>query len=324
MGESFPPPLANLSIFNNTNYNYEDDTLTMNTADSRYLKLTGGIVSGSVTFTSGLTSNGNVNVNNFLSANNTVIINSNTTPKIKFIGSAGSYGYLDFGDETNANMAGIFASNISNALNLDYRNLSSGLLIKKSGTTQMCVATTGNVGVGTTEPIAKLQVYGQLNADFGVSASAWQSPTFLAQGAYLGWNKSSGSAETNLVTVCPNGYSGSAGIEFGNYVSSTNTYTSIGSIKPSGLTVAGKGPMKYDYGIVTTSSSSGTTNFAVTFSSNPAVVCTIINGTTGKIFVVNVSSITTSSFSWIKMYQQGGSTFNATTELFSWIAMGAG
>jgi hypothetical protein len=48
----------------------------------------------------------------------------------------------------------------------------------------------------------------------------------------------------------------------------------------------------------------------------------MINLVTGRIFVVNVGSVSSSGFSWIKMYQQGGTTFNSGSEDWMWLAVG--
>jgi hypothetical protein len=51
----YPPPTNDLPIFNPSEFESSSSTLTISTADSRYLKLTGGTESGLVTFASGLT-----------------------------------------------------------------------------------------------------------------------------------------------------------------------------------------------------------------------------------------------------------------------------
>ena len=50
-----PPPIAFLPIYNNQEFNYSSSGLTVSNGDKRYLKLTGGILSGL------LTANGNIN-----------------------------------------------------------------------------------------------------------------------------------------------------------------------------------------------------------------------------------------------------------------------
>jgi len=79
--------------------------------------------------------------------------------------------------------------------------------------------------------------------------------------------------------------------------------------------------MQYGF-VVGTGSSSGSVIFPEAFSSAPIVVSQMVNQTTGRIYVVNVGSVSSTGFSWIKLYQQGGSTFNSGTEDWMWIAVG--
>ena len=58
----YPPPIQNVPIFNSQEFSYASSGLTVSTADSRYLKLTGGIESGLVTFNAGLNSVGKLSV----------------------------------------------------------------------------------------------------------------------------------------------------------------------------------------------------------------------------------------------------------------------
>ena len=54
MGSVYPPPIAILPIFNSQEFNYSSSSLSISTADKRYLKLAGGIETGLVTFNGGL------------------------------------------------------------------------------------------------------------------------------------------------------------------------------------------------------------------------------------------------------------------------------
>lgn len=58
----YPPPSQFLPTFNQNEFNYASSSLTYTEADARYLKLTGGIESGLVTFNAGLTSSSSINV----------------------------------------------------------------------------------------------------------------------------------------------------------------------------------------------------------------------------------------------------------------------
>lgn len=53
---SYPPPINILTIFNQNEFDYSSSALTIANADLRYLRLTGGIESGLVTFNAGLSS----------------------------------------------------------------------------------------------------------------------------------------------------------------------------------------------------------------------------------------------------------------------------
>jgi len=80
---------------------------------------------------------------------------------------------------------------------------------------------------------------------------------------------------------------------------------------------------RMQYGYVAGSGSSGSVTFSEAFSSAPIVVSQMINLITGICFVINVGSVTSTGFSFIKMYQQGGTTFNFGTEDWMWVANGA-
>ena len=54
MGSVYPPPIATLLIFNWQEFNYSSSSLSISTADKRYLKIAGGIETGLVTFNGGL------------------------------------------------------------------------------------------------------------------------------------------------------------------------------------------------------------------------------------------------------------------------------
>lgn len=64
----YPPPENDAPIFNPSTYIASQTQLNISTADARYLKLSGGVESGLVTFSSGLTSVGSVNVTNSTSS----------------------------------------------------------------------------------------------------------------------------------------------------------------------------------------------------------------------------------------------------------------
>lgn len=54
---SFTPPIYKSDIFDSGLFNTGDDTLTLDSADTRYLKLSGGTVKGATSFLGGLNAN---------------------------------------------------------------------------------------------------------------------------------------------------------------------------------------------------------------------------------------------------------------------------
>lgn len=71
---NYDPPTINSNIFNDSYFTSIDGALTIQTADLRYLKLTGGVVRGDTTFSSNLNVTNALNVSTSIS---TPIINSN-------------------------------------------------------------------------------------------------------------------------------------------------------------------------------------------------------------------------------------------------------
>jgi hypothetical protein len=70
-------------------------------------------------------------------------------------------------------------------------------------------------------------------------------------------------------------------------------------------------------------SHTGTVTFPVAFDSTPRVIVSIRNPNTANVYHVEVTSISASSFDFIKRYQvagTGGAWLNATSETFDWIA----
>ena len=67
---SYPPPNSNYSLYNSANFTYATDSITLETADSRYLKLIGGVELGSVSFSAGLTSVGPISISDTTQSTN--------------------------------------------------------------------------------------------------------------------------------------------------------------------------------------------------------------------------------------------------------------
>lgn len=201
----------------------------------------------------------------------------------------------------------------------------------------------GRVGIGTDNPTFPLDVMGDINSSGNLRiegsavASTLQAVTgipdsrVLTQGVYTSWN-SVGTGAVDFVNKFGSG--GDASFNF--YTSSGNGSpfstgkTLVGAITPQGVrvgprwaVVAPSATTRLQTGfVVGTGASSGSVTFPEAFSSTPVVVSQMINLTTGRIFVLNIGSVNSSGFSWIKMYQQGGTTFNSGSEDFMWIAVG--
>jgi hypothetical protein len=65
-------PVNFVPIYNELNYNYADESLSLNTADQRYLRLTGGILGGLLTTNAGISSSEQVNISNTTNSTNRV------------------------------------------------------------------------------------------------------------------------------------------------------------------------------------------------------------------------------------------------------------
>jgi len=71
-----------------------------------------------------------------------------------------------------------------------------------SPTTRMIIKSDGNVGIGTTSPTARLDVAG--SARIGAFNTQGFAPSNSSGGAYFSWNRSNGSAETNITNLFEN------------------------------------------------------------------------------------------------------------------------
>jgi hypothetical protein len=90
--------------------------------------------------------------------------------------------------------------------------------IKTAGTDAVVVTTAGDVGIGTSNPVAKLDIGGDANLHLGLKVDGGglikPDENLKAQGAYLGWNGLTGhSGETDFIN---NQGGGSGGFAFIN------------------------------------------------------------------------------------------------------------
>lgn len=86
---SYPPPTEILPIFNDSNYDYGSSGLTFTDADTRYLRLTGGVESGLVAFNAGITATTQTTTGAALFGNGTL-----AAPSLSFASETGTGLYL--------------------------------------------------------------------------------------------------------------------------------------------------------------------------------------------------------------------------------------
>lgn len=109
---SYPPPNSKYSVYNSANFTYATDSITLEKADARYLKLTGGIELGSVAFSAGLSSVGAITISN----NNAST--SSTTGAIQSLGGA----YLGNSSIINNQLSVIGTGSASSLSNLKFNS----------------------------------------------------------------------------------------------------------------------------------------------------------------------------------------------------------
>ncbi len=140
---------------------------------------------------------------------------------------ASSGGSLRFMNPANTNAATISAQSITSGT-------ASDLVFATGGGTAMTIANLGNVGIGTTTPVRKLQVHGngQIRLSNNAGAGAWTGTEWLADGGtYTGF---SGMLDANGQFFIDTGSNGS------DLVINQNGNVGIGTTNPtSKLTVDG-------------------------------------------------------------------------------------
>lgn len=97
--------------------------------------------------------------------------------------------------------------------------------------------------------------------------------------------------------------------------------TNIFRVEPSGRITS---PTTYQAGTQAGGTASGTTTFSTAFSTNPVVHATCDTSNTANVYSVQITAISTTSFSWRKVYQPVANTTGAWTaatgESFTWVA----
>ena len=233
----------------------------------------------------------------------------------------GNFNLTGTGQAFNVLGGGSFRA--SNQVVLTQTALGTGVLTSNLQTvgTLNSLSVAGNVSVGSTLVASTLQAVN------GIPDSQ-----VLSQGAYQAWN-SVGSGAVDFVNKFGSGSDSSFNF-FASSGSASPLSTGksfLGAFTPQGVKVGSRWAvvnpsqqtrMQYGY-VVGTGPSSGSVAFSENFSSAPILVTQMINLITDRFFVVNVGSVTSSGFSWLKQYQLGSSTFGSGTEDFMWIALGA-
>jgi len=195
---AYPPPQEFNPIYNESEYATSSNALTQADGDLRYLKLTGGVESGLVTFSSGL------QTANIYNAGNTFSVPSSSGQLALVSQIPSSAGFVD--TTTNQTINGIktFSTNpvisaISNSgFNLSIPTITGNDTIASLGLTQTFSATK-NFTAGT--GIATSGVYPR------TSASNQQSSTFTTPSIQIGGSTNDGlySSGTDIIDIGCNG-----------------------------------------------------------------------------------------------------------------------
>ena len=112
-----------------------------------------GVVNSSLTSLGVLTSLNVVGVSNL--ATTCQIYNNTGHPSLNLYGSSSQFGTISFRDDTNSTRSTIFVSTLSNALNLDFQNLSSGLNVSSSGVVRFNIDAGGNLDIASNRTVFK-------------------------------------------------------------------------------------------------------------------------------------------------------------------------
>ena len=96
-----------------------------------------------------------------------------------------------------------------------------------------------------------------------------------------------------------------------------------GNSTQSYVPVVSNSSVKFDYGKSNNTNNTGSISFNFTFTSTPFVIGQMEANVANSLYVVNISSVSTTGFNWRKQYQQGGSSFGAGGDQFWWVAIGS-
>lgn len=195
---AYPPPQEFNPVFNESEYNTSNDGLTQASGDLRYLKLTGGVLSGLTTFSSGL------QTPNIYNAGNTFSVPSSSGQLALVSQIPSSSGFVD--TTTNQSINGIktFSTNpiisaISNSgFDLSIPTITGADTIASLGLTQTFSATKNFTAL---TGLATAGVYPR------TSASTQYSSTFTTPAIQIGGSTNDGiySSGTDIIDIGVNG-----------------------------------------------------------------------------------------------------------------------
>jgi hypothetical protein len=383
----YPPPDNNSPIFNPSAYLIDNTSLTVNTGDERYLKLSGSIATGLQTLngglnTSNLTCQTDATINGRIFASN----GSQSAPAISWIAAGGfnsglySVGTNDLRVAINGNTrltigntttisanalqtaSGTAASpgvQVGEATTGVYR-VSAGILGLSAASTQGLQLTSSQITFPLQATFSSTTVYPNiaLNANnrlcFGESnppGSETGSVVSFGSGntgrnivfslaktgvrtGFFGQNGSSlviGNEAGGSSLIFKNGMvygaadilaSGTTLLTLDSNATFTVPISTTGTASAASFKCGSDTAFQISRGAgVGGGSATGTVNFAFTYNSVPTVVATVNSNSTVNLFIVQVHSITTSSFQYVKYYTNGITLNAAVSETFNYVAL---
>ena len=301
---SYPPPNSNYTLYNSANFTYATDSITLETADSRYLKLIGGVELGSVSFSAGLTSVGPISISNSSAST------SSTTGAIQSLGGAylGNSSIINnqltvIGTGSASSLSGLKINSYETSngfIQNNIQNLSSG-----AGASCDWVATNNNGNDSAGFVDLGINSSGFSGAVGGASDSYLYSVADLSSNGGNLW-VGSGSVSKNLYLFANTTTPTTSNAVLGDGTNLTMPASSqINAIKQKvGSTGTILNRIEQGSFTFTNTSLAGTTsasqvvNFSNSFSSTPNVILTInyLSGSGQEKCIVIASSVGTSSF----------------------------